>query len=163
MKLDKEIETAIKKNLPELAAGELKKFIEDAKKVALEKEALEYSNKQLYEAKDELWDRINKLEALGRSEEVLKSQQDAIKVRELDLEGRERNLELKMLEIRLIAAEDSKRDIYNLVDRLFRNTEFRQSTFGRDEKIGTIRDYNGDATSTILPTNYNEEKTQFTE
>ncbi len=114
----KELEEVIKKHLPELAAKEMKEFIEQANKDKASLKGLEALYERTLKEKNEA-DKDNY--ALRSSKQAIEQQGVANEAKAVELDKKERNQKIDALVMQLAVEQRSKNDIFNLVSLLVKN------------------------------------------
>lgn len=139
--MKKEIQDLINQHLPELAAGELKKYIEQNEGLA----------DQLKDAKQVIGNQEKELAAYKkRADEFdnLSKWQDALDLREKEVEARERQFELELLKAAKESMFENMKNMERLVDKVFGHPNV-QITRSREERYtdqygNRNSDYNSD-------------------
>lgn len=121
--LKEEIRKAIEKNLPKEAGDLLRRRLDEADKTD---QALKLAN----ETNATLKKRAGELEELRISRDDLESREATLKVDRAKLDAEAIRAEVTMLQKELEYVKESRVEIKDLVNSLFRNLEFRRNVMG---------------------------------
>lgn len=116
--MTKEIQELIAKNLPALSAGELTKYLEQAKK---NEELLDLVSKRLEIVEKERDGLSKNLQEFKARENDLKSRENKVNDLQEQLKNKEFNLKIEELTYQLACEKSSKKDIFSLVETFVRN------------------------------------------
>lgn len=117
------LQQLIAEQLPANTAGEMKKFIENAEIVAKDLKIAKETNVKLQERIEELEkkhaDLKKEVKSFKDRELSILEQENTIKNKILEIEARERNLCVVLLDKELEMTKSSKNDLYCLIDKVF--------------------------------------------
>jgi hypothetical protein len=123
LKLHEDVAESIRKNLPEVAAAELKKFIDEAQKTA---QRLAIKENELKVASAKVGELTNQLSEHRTLDEKLKE----IETKNKDLEARELALRLSTADNKALVAEGRLASAMEVMGLVFRNQTISQSILG---------------------------------
>ena len=127
--LTKEMQKIIEENLPAATAGVMKSYIEEAE---VTKQNLAEADKTIEAQIKNITLKEDEIRALKRELEGAKNQlqeQDELKSAQEALSIRERDLQLEIANIRLQSADDRNATVERLVDRVFGHPSVTVSTY----------------------------------
>lgn len=153
MTLSQQVQEAIQKELPNMVASELQQFIKEAENTKDKLVRVEADHRTLNDFYKASQARIKELEDLKLDAEKNKKDRQ-------DIEEMQRNLRVTLAENEAKAAVNRSQDIFNLVEKVFRNAEVRKSIH---EIVPLTTHYNnGNGNVSTMANNY-EQKKQTTE
>lgn len=123
MSISQSVQDAINKELPSMVAGELRDYIAQAEQ--WKRDSASRAD-QVTALMAELSATKAKLDELKQ----LKLDSEALDKRKLELDEQQREMKVVMAELKVHEAISRSNDIFNLVDRLFRNVEVKRSLAG---------------------------------
>jgi hypothetical protein len=144
-----EISEIIKKHLPEQVGELLKKELENFKELRGEHDQ---SLKDIDQKEKTIHDLRQELEAL----KCLNLKRKELDVRELEIDDKERNLKVDVLDIKLKESEKRADMAMAFTTGLIRNTLYRENVFGNNTHV--LSDGNGYQRREQTPTNDIKEK-----
>lgn len=119
MSIEEQIEKLVAANLPEATANEMRKFIEEAAETKREYESILKINKKLNEQIGNQAKKINELSDKVAHEWDIRQREKALDEKTLDLETRERDLEMTVMQTKLEAQTEEKKTVISLVNKVF--------------------------------------------
>lgn len=139
--LEQDLKEAIKKNLPAQAAGELKKFIEEAEQTKSDledtKEVLESTRKKLAQERkinQDMSEKLVKQQEMDKREEDCTKREEEVSIRERDIQ-----LELAQNEINMLNAKNQ--NTHELVAKVFGHPSVTVNNSSSREVMGEVDEY----------------------
>jgi predicted nuclease with TOPRIM domain len=144
--LEKAILAQVKEALPEEAGKTVIDYLGKLKEDAARVEELEVRIKALEKHKTELYDTRDRLKS---ERDVVTTERNELLAKHEEILQRERDIDVTLAVSRAAAAENKAGAIQDLVSSLFRNVEFRRSTFGTTPRTKVMEgDYGPDVVNT---------------
>ena len=135
MALEDRISEAIRENLPEQTAKELKKRLEELSRVEKENESLKEQTESLSRTIAEQEKELDDMRAELIPQQEVKRTERMLEEAKIALEKRERNLEMEVMRNTIGMLENRNQAIQSLVERVFGNPRIvhsrHSSTYGQ--------------------------------
>lgn len=125
---------ALKKNLPEMQVKaveeRLKEYDNLEKKLRESQQMTEYLGHALTKKEDEIKNLHTECDGLSESLDQYQKREEELKKRELACEAKERNWEMKKLQIKLEASQELNKKMFNLTSQVFHSPVYQSTHDG---------------------------------
>jgi len=128
MDITAELQAVITKSLPEATANEMKRFIEEANATSINLEKANYKIEELNSHVQKMEKEINRLKTFEQKDVDLQMKEKALAAKSLELEEKERNQKMAILETKLDMVNKGQEQIVRLVEKVFGHPSVTVST-----------------------------------
>jgi len=132
----------IRKNLPEQTAGVLKSHLEECDKVLKKNKELEETIKKRDEEIFSLKQELGKARAIEHREKEVTKKETELREKTYLLSRREDALEVELLKVKLEMATQSRNEIKDLANTVFRNSKLTYSEYNNGNRsVNGVNEY----------------------